>query len=621
MSLETMTQDRPLALLAGFDAVSAEVCRRRLEGEVRVLTAGSEEEVLQILAERPVAALCLGAGFPEGSALDLLEKTSDVSVGEGFEARINMVLAGGPDLSAFQDWIDQDRLFYLTAEPIPADDVAALLRSALERRRSGFPRPSGERRLAAAVGKVAAAGTPAAAARALASAAAELAEADRAFCLFHDPARDLLWIGEEGEPEARRESAAVGLVSFVARTGLPIALERIGRDPRFDREADDPAAEGDERFTALPVRVAAGEPVLAVLSVIRSAHLAVFSAEDLGLLRRLAEQAAPLLARLLPGPEEAASAGAAQVLFREQALKIHQAGMRIEGDLLRADPGWMQWTYRLLLAVLVATLLFSVIGTIREYASGPVVVRLGGRTDLRATAPGTVSEVLAARGEPIEAGQVLVRLHGAQEAAELSRIEQEIELQLINRLRDPSDTAAERSLLSLRAERELARSRVAERELRAPAAGAVDDVRVRPGQPVAPGQVLVTLASPGGERTVVALLPGEYRPQLKPGMELRMELQGYRYAYQKLIVADVGGEVVGPAEARRYLGDEIADAATLGGPVVLVTARLPSLTFEAEGKTRRYHDGMWGKAEVRVRSEPILVALIPALKALFENNG
>ena len=120
---------------------------------------------------------------------------------------------------------------------------------------------------------------------------------------------------------------------------------------------------------------------------------------------------------------------------------------------------------------------------------------------------------------------------------------------------------------------------------------------------------------------MIALLPGEYRPQLKPGMELRMELQGYRYAYQHLTVADVGSEVVGPAEARRYLGDEIADAATLGGPVVLVTARLPSLTFEAEGRTRRYHDGMWGKAEVRVRSEPILVALIPALKALFENDG
>lgn len=617
-----ITQDRPIALLAGFDTVTAEVCRRRLEGEVRVVTAAAEEEALQILEEQPVAALCLGAGFPEGRALDLLERAETLP---GAERRVNLVLAGGPDLSSFQDWIDQDRLFYLTAEPIPADDVAALLRSALERRRAGFPGARDEsataRRLAAAVGTVAAARTAAAAGRALATAAAELVEADRTSCLLHDPARDLLWAGEEGDPDARRESAAVGLVSFVARTGLSIALERIGRDPRFDRDADDPPAEGDERFAALPVRVAEGEPVLAVLSAVRSAQDPAFTADDLGLLRRLAEQAAPLLARLLPGPEEAASAGAAQVLFREQALRIHQAGMRIEGDLLRADPGWMQHTYRLLLAVLVATLLFSVLGSVREYASGPAVVRLGGRTDLRATASGTVSEVRVARGERIEAGQVLVRLHGAQEAAELGRIERELELQIINRLRDPSDIAAERSLLSLRAERELARARVAERELRAPAAGAVEDVRVRPGQPVAPGQVLVTLAGAGGERTVIALLPGEYRPQLKPGLELRMELQGYRYAYQHLTVTDVGSEVVGPAEARRYLGDEIADAATLGGPVVLVTARLSSPTFEAEGKTRRYHDGMWGKAEVRVRSERILVALIPALRALFEEGG
>jgi membrane fusion protein (multidrug efflux system) len=138
---------------------------------------------------------------------------------------------------------------------------------------------------------------------------------------------------------------------------------------------------------------------------------------------------------------------------------------------------------------------------------------------------------------------------------------------------------------------------------------------------VAPGQVLATLAGPGGERTVIALLPGEYRPQLRPGLELRMELQGYRYAYQHLTVTEVGSEVVGPAEARRYLGDEIADAATVDGPVVLVTARLSSPTFVTEGKTRRFHDGMWGRAEVRVRSERILVALIPALKAVFEDES
>ncbi|HBL28182.1 MAG TPA: hypothetical protein DD490_15215, partial [Acidobacteria bacterium] len=174
-----MTENRPIALLAGFDAVTAEVCRRRLDGEMRVLTAGSEEEVLAVLAERPVAALCLGAGFPEGRALDLLEKVDGLA---GAEARVHLVLAGGVDLSPFQDWIDRDRLFYLPSEPIPADDVAALLRSALERRRSGPPargKAETARRLAAAVGAVAGAGSASAAGRAVRSSAAEPLHAGR----------------------------------------------------------------------------------------------------------------------------------------------------------------------------------------------------------------------------------------------------------------------------------------------------------------------------------------------------------------------------------------------------------------------------------------------------------
>jgi membrane fusion protein (multidrug efflux system) len=55
--------------------------------------------------------------------------------------------------------------------------------------------------------------------------------------------------------------------------------------------------------------------------------------------------------------------------------------------------------------------------------------------------------------------------------------------------------------------------------------------------------------------------------------------------------------------------------------VVKVEAHLPSNTFEAEGKTRGYHDGMVAQAEVRIRSERVLVTLIPALKAFFETRG
>lgn len=583
-----------------------------------VLAADSEAEALRILADLPVAVLCLGAGFPGESALAILDQADGL---RGADERINLVLAGGSDLSRFQDWIDRDRLFYLTPEPIPAADLVPLLRSGVERRRGVAEAPAASEeaqaasRIAAAVAAVAGARTPAEAGWTLASAAADLVAAERAWCLLHDPESDTLWEGEPGAPDERRESAAVGLVSFVARTGAPVVLERVGRDPRFDRDADDPQGSADDRFAAVPVTAPGSPRVLAVLAAVRPPGRPPFAERDVELLQRLAEQTGPGLARQV---EARLSLTVVSPLFREEALAFHQEGLRVEGDLLRADPRWMQWTYRLLVLVLAAGLLFSLLGRVREFASGPAVVRLGGRTDLRATAAGTVAEVEVARGDQVAPGRLLVRLYDAQEAAALERIEREIELQLIDRLRNPADLAAERSLISLRAERELAQARLAEREVRAPAAGVVSDLRIRPGQLVQPGQVLVSLVGEGGEPRVLALLPGEHRPLLKPGMPLRLELQGYPYLYQQLTVEEVGDEVVGPGEAKRYLGEDIADAVPLQGPVVLVTARLPSLTFEFEERQRRYHDGMWAQAEVRVRSERILVALVPALRALFE---
>ena len=96
---------------------------------------------------------------------------------------------------------------------------------------------------------------------------------------------------------------------------------------------------------------------------------------------------------------------------------------------------------------------------------------------------------------------------------------------------------------------------------------------------------------------------------------MRLEISGYRYAYQKLTVDQVGDEVIGPAEAGRTLGPALAGAVQVTGPVVLVKAKLPARTFQAEGKTYRYHNGLQGTAEVRVRSERILWTLLPGLKA------
>jgi membrane fusion protein (multidrug efflux system) len=617
----------PIALLVGFDSESVAVCLRLLGRELHLLVADSEAEALSLLGTQPVAVLGLGTGVPGERALRLLEAAEESPAAA---ERVNVVLAAGADPTLFQDLIDRDRIFYLTQEPVPSGDLVAILRSAAGRWRGALGRSGRseerdlqqallESRLVGAARLVANRRDPSAAARVTAEAVEDLAAADRAYCLLYDPEKDTLWLGDEGAPDERRESAAVGLVSFVARTGLPVTLERVGVDPRFDREADDPQAAGDERFLAVPL-LGPGGRVLAVIAAVRVSAEPPFTDRDVDVLTRFAERAAPTFAQLRLLKEDAAPVPLhSQKLFREPAIEYHQDGLRGEGDLLRADPAWMQWTYRLLVGVVLAGLLFTAVARVREYASGPAVVRLGGRTDLTANSDGTVSEVRIRPGQRVKPGELLVRFHGARETADLERIEREFELQLISRLRNPADSGAERALLTLRAERELAQARLDEREVRSPAAGVISDVRVRVGQRIVPGQALLSLLGKEGEPTVLAMLPGQYRPLLKPGMTLRLELQGYRYMYQHLEVASVGNEVIGPNEARRYLGEEVADAVPVNGAVVLVSARLPSHTFEVEGKARRYHDGMWGQAEVRVRSERVLVALIPALRALFED--
>jgi hypothetical protein len=49
---------------------------------------------------------------------------------------------------------------------------------------------------------------------------------------------------------------------------------------------------------------------------------------------------------------------------------------------------------------------------------------------------------------------------------------------------------------------------------------------------------------------------------------------------------------------------------------VLVTARLSTSTFVADGEHLLFHDGMVGRADVRVSSQSIARTLIPGLEGL-----
>jgi membrane fusion protein (multidrug efflux system) len=306
--------------------------------------------------------------------------------------------------------------------------------------------------------------------------------------------------------------------------------------------------------------------------------------------------------------------------FREEALR-HSARGRTEAAVLRLSPTWTRWTYWLLVVAFASALLYASIGTVHEYASGPAVVWMSDRRDVTATVTGTVRSVEVKPAQTVEEGAVLVRLNDEREAADLERIEREFELQLVKALRDPGDPAAREALTLLRTQKDVALSRRDQLTVRAPRAGVVGDVRIRPGQLLQAGDVAFTLMSPEGHAAILAMIPGQYWPQLRQGMLARFEVTGYRYSYQEMTVESVGAQIIGPNEVQRYLGQEIADTVKLNGPVVLVEVRPKSPRFLVDGREFDFHHGMIGTAELQVRTERIALAVAPGLRWIVDDLG
>jgi hypothetical protein len=132
----------------------------------------------------------------------------------------------------------------------------------------------------------------------------------------------------------------------------------------------------------------------------------------------------------------------------------------------------------------------------------------------------------------------------------------------------------------------------------------------------ASGPAVVRL-SEGRPVEILAALPGSYRPLLAPGTTMRLELEGFAYQYQELLIEEIGEALVDPRELRESLGLGLAERLVAAAPVMVVRARVPSGFFEAEGQRLPYFHGMRGTVSVRVKSERVATALIPGLKLLF----
>lgn len=440
-------------------------------------------------------------------------------------------------------------------------------------------------------------------------------DADRAACLFYDDDAGELWSESD---EARSGCASDGLLGFAVRTRQPQVVPRVGSDARYERQLDDPEGDSDARLLVVPV--ADGLGVQAVFVAARDGAGAPFADDDVAVLANFAERAGPMLQHLSQLVEtEMMLRSQEDTLFRSESLHEHaRPGYR--GDVVRVSPGWIRWAYWVLVLLALAAGVYLVLGRVDQYSAGPAVIGVHDRTEVAAQGSGPLVAVEVTRGDHVDAGAVLARVDSSELDAELRRVRHEFHTQLRKRMLNVADREAAQALISLRGQERGVLDHLALRQIRAPHAGTVMGPRVRVGQHIDVGDVVTSVIRDDDSRRVVALLPGGDRPKLHSGMPLRLELRGYRYTYQSLVIDEISDEVIGPEEARRLLGPQVGDAVPIPGPVVVVRATLPSANFVSDDEQYEYHDGMLGLAEVKVRAESILETLIPALKRLRSDD-
>jgi len=484
------------------------------------------------------------------------------------------------------------------------------------------PDPALAALVAAHAKTIGAAAEPDDAARAAIAAVIELVGADRARCLYCDEDTGQVWSGADADTADTADTAdasvSAGLAGFAVRTVAGVVVPHAADDALYRAEIDNPGGTGRERLAVQPVAGPDGH-VHAVLIAVRDEDRPPFTGAELDKLEALASAWAPYVLhmsmrveadqilgdRLDRGPSD---------MFRQEAI-VHLVRRGQRGDVVRVHPGWVRAAYWLVLGSLAAAFTYAAVAQVHQYAEGAAVVQFTGRSELIAHEAGTIASLDAERGQHVERGQVLARLHDAEQVGQLRTLETEFESKLVAYLQSPADPAVKQALGQIRSQRDSARLGVESRTIRAPQAGIVKEVLVRNGQRVEPGTVVLSIveATSAEGLKVIAFLPGGERPRLRAHQPLRLTLPGYRGAHIASEVRAIS-EVLGAAEARaRFLGNRLGDSLPLTGTVVVVEARLTSPEFEADGEMFQLHDGMIGQAEVQMQSRSLLESLIPGL--------
>jgi multidrug efflux pump subunit AcrA (membrane-fusion protein) len=365
------------------------------------------------------------------------------------------------------------------------------------------------------------------------------------------------------------------------------------------------------------VPIVTATETIAVIRLIRNSRQPAFNLVDHVMMAGLARESASIMHHLLVQHLHGRLEHEAdkKSLYRPEALDSHRKRGQ-EGVVTELSPGWVRRTYQVLVGSLVIALLFAFFIQVPTYSSGSGVVVFDG-TQVTSPTPGTVDRVLVQPAQLVRKNDLLVSLKADKERSDLDQARTELDAALQQYLFDSGDETIKKTLVTAQAAVHRAEDALEQKNVRAPSDGTVSDIRIRAGGALEFGAQILTIVAPGTEPELWAYLPGSDRPRLRPGQALQIELTGYQKTRETAKIYDVGRNVIGANEAKRSLGQELADALRLGndgGSYVLVKAKLPARTFRARGRKYNYHPGMPAMTEVRVERKRFIVTLLPSLE-------
>jgi len=387
---------------------------------------------------------------------------------------------------------------------------------------------------------------------------------------------------DAGEGKEWAQSAAAGLAAFVARTGQGVVLDRASADARYDRECDNPGGAEDARFLAEPMLGAENLPI-AVIIATRNANAAAFSEEDAGSLGLLSACAAPTFGQILLRKKVQSllverTAESRSEIFRQEAVEHHLRNWDQQGDVLKALPLWLRRTYAITLALSLLGFFGMCLAKLNTYASGPALIRASRSVEISAPAIGLIRSLAVSPGSAVRSGDLLMLLELPLQASESTR---------------------------------------AIAQIRATVDGTVEEIRVRPGEPVKSGDKVLSMIQGPAQYEVVAFLPEAYAPQLHRGMPVRLKLAGGTVPGDGAEISEISPDSLSPGEVMRYMGKADSESVRAAGRAVMIHASLPERLIRDISDDSKL-DGMTGEAEVVVRSERVILALMPGLKKIFE---